>query len=94
MVKWFNSLKGYGVIKPFDGGFNVYVQIETVELCGLTELKEGQTVDFDIVSDSRTGKVFAVNLSIPLNTQEASIAGRVAFLSGGHRNRRSNLILN
>ena len=41
-VKWFNSRKGYGVIKPVDGGFNVYVNIMAVERAGLAELKEGQ----------------------------------------------------
>ncbi len=91
-VKWFNSRKGYGVIKPFDGGFNVYVNIKAVERAGLTELKEGQVVNFDIVSDSRTGKVFAENLRVPLNGQEDTIAGRAAFLGDGRRSRRFSLV--
>ncbi len=59
IVKWFNSRKGYGVIKPFDGGFNVYVDIKAVERAGLAELKEGLVVNFDIILDYRTGEVFA-----------------------------------
>jgi len=69
-VKWFNSRKGYGFIKPVDGGFNVYVHISAVERAGLAELKEGQKINFDIVADERTGEVFAENLSVPLNSQE------------------------
>src|SRR5271166_6269170 len=91
-VKWFNSHKGYGVIKPVDGGFNVYVNINAVQRAGLAELKEGQVVNFDIVSDSRTGKVFAENLSVPLNRQEDTIAGRPAFLGDGRRNRRFSFV--
>ena len=88
IVKWVNSRKGYGVIKPFDGGFNVYVDIKAVEHAGLAELREGQVVNFDIVSDTRTGEVFAENLSVPLNGQEDTIAGRAAFIGDGPRNRR------
>jgi cold shock protein len=79
IVKWFNSRKGYGVIKPFDGGFNVYVYIKAVERAGLAELKEGQVVNFDIISDNRTGEIFAENLSVPLNGQEDTTAGRATF---------------
>ena len=76
IVKWVNSRKGYGVIKPFDGGFNVYVDIRAVERAGLAELKEGQVINFDIILDNRTGEVFAENLSVPLSSQEDTIAGR------------------
>ena len=69
-VKWFNSRKGYGFIKPADGGFNVYVHISTVERAGLAELKEGQRINFDVVADDRTGQVFAENLSVPVNRRE------------------------
>jgi CspA family cold shock protein len=79
IVKWFNSQKGYGVIKPVDGGFNVYVNSTAVERAGLAELKEGQKVNFEIVSDSLTGKVFAENLSILLHRQDDTISARGAF---------------
>jgi hypothetical protein len=35
-VKWFNARKGYGFLKPDDGGFNVYVHITAVERAGMT----------------------------------------------------------
>ena len=90
IVKWFNSRKGYGVIQPFDGGFNVYVDIKAVERAGLAELKEGQKVNFDIVPDNRTGKVFAENLSVLLGGQEDIIAGQAAFRRDGRGKLRMN----
>jgi CspA family cold shock protein len=62
-VKWFNVRKGYGFLKPFDGGFNVYVHISAVERAGITDLKVGQKINFEMVMDDRTGEVRAENLS-------------------------------
>lgn len=64
-VKWFNSRKGYGFIKPVDGGFDVYVHLSAVERAGIAELKEGQKINFDIFEDDRTGEIYAENLSTP-----------------------------
>lgn len=87
-VQWYNARKCYGVIKPIDGGFDVYVSIKAIELAGLSELKEGQRVSFDIVTDDRTGELFAENLSVSLDRQENVItAGQAA--SPGRRNRWS-----
>lgn len=70
-VKWFNARKGYGFIKPIDGGFNVYVHITAVNRAGLVELKEGQKINFDTVVDQRTGEVFAENLNARPNASSA-----------------------
>jgi cold shock protein len=58
-VKWFNTRKGYGFIKPIDGGFDVYVQIDAVERAGLLDLQPGQKINFELVVDQRTGETFA-----------------------------------
>ena len=60
-VKWFNSPKGYGFLNPADGGFDVFVHISAVERAGTAELKEGQKIIFDIVTDERTGDIFAAD---------------------------------
>ena len=65
IVKWFNAQKGYGFIKPVDGGFDVYVHIKSVQRAGWVELKEGQKICFDGVVDERTGEIIAENLSVP-----------------------------
>ena len=62
-VKWFNSQKGYGFIEPEDGGKDVFVHISAVERAGLSGLADGQKVSFEIVTDRRTGKSAAGNLS-------------------------------
>jgi CspA family cold shock protein len=83
LVKWFNTQKGFGFIKPVDGGFDVYVHIKTVQQAGWVELKEGQKVCFDSIVDERTGEIIAENLSVPPHTipqegQRLLIGGVVA----------------
>jgi len=63
-VKWFNIQKGFGFIQPDDGSKDVFVHISAVERAGLSSLKEGQKVSFDLVADRRTGKSSADNLRV------------------------------
>jgi cold shock protein len=46
-VKWFDSNRGYGFIRP-ERGEDVFVHISAVEASGLQTLQEGQAVEFDI----------------------------------------------
>ena len=62
-VKWFNEQKGYGFIQPDNGSKDIFVHISAVERAGLRTLKEGQKVSFEIVTDKRTGRSSAGNLS-------------------------------
>jgi cold shock protein len=61
-VKWFNAAKGYGFIMPQGGGKDVFVHISAVERAGFSSLNEGQTVEFDLVTNK--GKASAENLKI------------------------------
>jgi cold shock CspA family protein len=61
-VKWFNSQKGYGFIQPQGGGKDVFVHISAVEKAGLPGLNEGQTVEYEEVSNR--GKSSAENLKV------------------------------
>ena len=61
-VKWFNLRKGYGFIHPDDGGPNIFVHIAAVESAGMSDLKEGQRIVFEIQRDERTGNASAVSL--------------------------------
>ena len=63
-VKWFNSQKGFGFITPHDGGKDAFVHISAVERSGLYELREGQKVEFDLVSDQKSGKMAADGLKV------------------------------
>ena len=61
-VKWFNSQKGFGFIRPEDGSKDVFVHISAVERAGLRALNEGGKVAYDVVADRKTGKSSADNL--------------------------------
>jgi CspA family cold shock protein len=61
-VKWFYAQKGLGFIQPDDGGKDAFVHISAVERAGLGHLAEGQKIQFDLVSDPRSGKLSADNL--------------------------------
>jgi len=60
IVKWFNSGKGFGFIQPEGGGADVFVHISALERAGLTTLKEGQRVNYDV--EMNKGRGSAVNL--------------------------------
>ena len=61
-VKWLNSQKGYGFIQLEDGGKDVFVHISAVERAGLPGLNEGQSVEFEVISNR--GKASAEDLKV------------------------------
>ena len=61
-VKWFNPTKGYGFIRPSTGDKDVFVHISAVERAGLSTLNEGQTVEYELVTNR--GKTSAENLKV------------------------------
>jgi len=61
-VKWFNATKGFGFIQPDNGGKDAFVHISAIERAGLGTLSEGQKVEFELVTDRRSGKMSADNL--------------------------------
>ena len=65
-VKFFNAERGYGFIKPDDGGRDVFVHITAVERAGLKDLTEGQRITFEVEPDKKGKGPKAVNLVISL----------------------------
>ena len=61
-VKFFNPQKGFGFIVRDDGGEDVFVHISAVEQAGLTDLADGQPLEFTLVD--RGGRISATNLRI------------------------------
>ncbi len=62
-VKWFDPAKGYGFIEPEDGSKDAFVHISVVERAGLTSLREGQKVEYELVPGDK-GKSAAENLVV------------------------------
>ncbi len=61
-VKFFDSTRGFGFIKPEDGSKDVFVHISAVERSGLGTLNEGQRVNFQTLPDPKGKGPKAVNL--------------------------------
>ena len=60
-VKWFNATKGFGFIEPENGGNDAFVHISAGERAGMSTLREGQKVEYELVP-GRNGKSSAENL--------------------------------
>ena len=64
VVKFFNGERGYGFIKPDDGGRDVFVHVTAVEQAGLKGLNEGQRISFEVEPDKKGKGPKAVNLVV------------------------------
>ena len=62
-VKWFDPYRGYGFIQPQDGSKDAFVHVSAVEQAGLSTLREGQKVSYEL-TPGRNGKSSASNLAV------------------------------
>ena len=62
-VKWFNATKGFGFIEPEDGGKDAFVHISALERAGISTLKDGQKVSYELVAGNN-GKEAAENIQL------------------------------
>ena len=47
-VKWFDGEKGYGFIRPDDGGEDVFVHYTGIAGSGFRSLEEGEKVTYEV----------------------------------------------
>ena len=64
VVKMFNVDRGYGFIKPDDGGPDVFLHASALEQAGIGSLPIGSRLSFDVVMDQRKGKTSAQNVKL------------------------------
>ncbi|MEO5641022.1 MAG: cold-shock protein [Sphingomicrobium sp.] len=76
VVKFFNPQKGFGFVVRDDGGEDVFVHISAVEQAGLTDLADGQPLEFTLVD--RGGRISATNLRIDGEPMEVVRTGAPA----------------
>jgi len=53
MVKWFDGEKGYGFIRPDDGGEDVFVHHTGIVGSGFKSLDEGEKVTYEVAQGRR-----------------------------------------
>ena len=79
-VKWFDETKGYGFIRPSDGGKDVFVHITAVRAAGLQTLTEGQKVNFELVTER--GKIIPRRISGNCALHQRAVAKAVKQARG------------
>lgn len=62
-VKWFNETKGFGFIRPDDGGEDVFAHFSAIKANGFKTLKEGQRVRFEVTTGPKGKQASNIELA-------------------------------
>ena len=62
VVEFFKDDKGYGFIRPDNGGKDVFVHHSVIQMDGFKSLKRGDRVEFEITEDPKGPRASNVRL--------------------------------
>lgn len=62
-VKWFNTIRGFGFVKPDNGGRDVFVHASVLRRIGLQKINPGQRIRMQVTSSDRGRQAWAVELT-------------------------------
>jgi CspA family cold shock protein len=60
-VKWFNETKGFGFIKPDDGGADLFAHYSGIKAKGFRTLKENQRVEYQVQQGQKGPQAVEIN---------------------------------
>ena len=76
-IKFFDTKRGFGFIKPDDGGADVFLPLVVIAAAGIEELERGQSVQYELGQHPVTREIVAMNVRlIDKAQQEAKRAER------------------
>lgn len=81
--KWFNAEKGYGFLTPDDGSPDIFVHQSTIHADGFRSLAEGEPVEFSVITDERSGKLKAADVTGPNGAAVQGAPRREGGFGGG-----------
>ncbi len=64
-VKFFNRVKGYGLIAPDNGGHDIFVHFSDAKRSGVFPIRDGMRLLFDVAPDEKRDGLKAVDLKEP-----------------------------
>ncbi|GJF34271.1 cold-shock protein [Kitasatospora sp. NE20-6] len=61
-VSWFDDQRGFGFVKPEDGGMDIFVHARVVKQAGLQTLESGARVDVGVAQSGRGPQAVSITV--------------------------------
>jgi cold shock CspA family protein len=82
----FSIYLGFGFIDVNDGGESIFVHQSNIKKNGFRSLRDGEEVEFDVATDEKKNKPYAINVTGP---NGSDVLGSERGSGGGERGNRS-----
>lgn len=64
-LKFFDCTKRFGFIAPADGSEDIFLHASAIIDAGITFLREGDPISYNLATSERTGRLCACDVSLP-----------------------------